>query len=103
MQYNKNMCEKDKMKLVEIQPKDGKKFLKWAKVIGCVWSNGDEINPKEGVGFTHFYIDEERKLYIVPISAWVSKQPKFKNVKKYVFNYREENGIQIFKLIEYNA
>ena len=42
-------------------------------------------------------------LGIVPISAWVSKQPEFKNVKKYVFNYREENGIQIFKLIEDNA
>ena len=95
MQYYKNLCGKDKMVWLEVKPKDRKKFLKWAKFLGCVWGNGKEINPKEIVEFNHFSISDDGKLHIVPVSAWASKQPDFKNVRRCVCNFIDEQTSQI--------
>ena len=95
MQNYKNLCGNDQMVWLEIQPKDEKKFLKWAKSLGCVWSNGDEINPKKSVEFIHFSISSDGKLSIVPTFAWVSKQPSFKTVRRCVCKFIPESNTQI--------
>ena len=61
------------------------KSAEWAKELGCVWVNGEEIDPNKGAEFFHLSISSDGKLSNVPISAWVSKQPEFKNIKRYVF------------------
>ena len=47
--------------------KEGRKFLQWAKDIGCVWLNGEEINPRN-----------------VAMFAWLA--PQYANVKKVKFS-----------------
>ena len=84
MQKLKHVCGDKGCVWFEIEPKDSKEFLKWAKDLGCVWVNGEEIDPCEGVGFFHFSISSDGKLGIVPIFAWVSKDSKFKDIKRYV-------------------
>ena len=91
MQNYKNLCGNDQMVWLEIQPKDEKKFLKWAKSLGCVWSNGDEINPKKSVEFIHFSISSDGNLSIVPTFAWVSN----KNVRRCVCKFIQESYAQI--------
>ena len=86
MQNYKEVCCGYKEVWFEIQLGERKKFLKWAKSLGCVWLDGTEIDPFEEIKFTHFSVDIDGKLGIVPISAWVSKQPEFKNVKRCFFN-----------------
>ena len=85
MQNFKDVCGNKKSVWFEIKPTEGKKFLKWAKDLGCVWVNGEEIEPDKEVEFFHFSIDCNGKLANVPISAWVSKQLAFKNIERYVF------------------
>ena len=86
MQNFKDVCGNKKSVWFEIKPTEGKKFLKWAKDLGCVWVNDEEIEPSKGAEFFHFSIDRDGKLANVPISAWVSKQLEFKNVDRYVFS-----------------
>ena len=95
MQNYKNLCGNDTMAWFEIQPKDEKKFLGWAKSLGCVWLNGDEINPKKRVGFIHFSICDDGTLGIVPIFAWVSKRPKVNNIRRYVCKFTQEAHVQL--------
>ncbi len=85
MQNFKDVCGNKKSVWFEIKPSESKKFLKWAKDLGCVWINGEEIEPSKGAEFFHFSIDSNGKLANVPISAWVSKQPEFKNIERYIF------------------
>ena len=58
----------------EIEPKERKEFLQWAKDLGCIWANNDEINPDKEVAFFHFAISGEGKLGVVPIFAWVANK-----------------------------
>ena len=67
----------------EIEPSKQKRFLQWAKDLGCVWLNGKEINPCEKVEFFHFSIDKNGILGIVPAFAWANKNPKLKSIKRY--------------------
>ena len=85
MQNFKEVCGNNKEVWFEIELNEGKKFLKWAKDLGCVWANGEEIEPNKGSEFFHLSISNDGKLAYVPISAWVSKGPEFKNIKRYVF------------------
>ena len=85
MQKFKEVCGNNKEVWFEIELNEGKKFLKWAKELGCVWANGEEINLNKGAEFFHLSISSDGKLSYVPIFAWVSKQPEFKNIKRYVF------------------
>ena len=84
MQNFKEVCGSNNSVCFEVKPKEGKKFLKWVKDLGCVWENGEEIEPNKGVEFFHLSISNAGLSY-VPISAWVSKQPEFKDIKRYVF------------------
>ena len=84
MQNYKDVCG-GKEVWFEIKPRQGKRFLKWAKSLGCVWINGDEIEPNKGADFFHFSIDSNGKLAYVPIFAWVSKKPEFREIQRFVF------------------
>ena len=85
MQNYKDVCGNCEEVWFEIEPSERKKFFKWAKGLGCVWLDGTEINPFEEVKFTHFSVEIDGKLGIVPMSLWVSKQPEFKNIRRYKF------------------
>ncbi len=79
----KEVCGSESNVWFEIDPKKGKQFLKWAKSIGCVWLNGEEIKPRKGASFFHFSVHSDGKLANVPMFAWVAKQ--FADVTKYYF------------------
>ncbi len=85
MQSYKEVCGKEECVWFEIKPKEGKKFLKWAKSLGCVWTNGEKINPRKGAKFFHLSIHADGTLANVPMFAWVVKHPKFENIKRYMF------------------
>ncbi len=82
MQNYQEACGTESRVWFEIRPKEGKEFLKWAKSLGCVWLNGEEINPSKGVNFFHFSIHSDGKLANVAMFAWVAKQ--FEDVPKYI-------------------
>ncbi len=69
--------------ILDDQKKEGRKFLKWAKELGCVWLNGEEINPKKGVNFFHISMHSDGKLANVSMFAWIA--PRFKDVKRVRF------------------
>ena len=79
MQNVKELCGKDKCVWFEVKPKDGSKFLRWAKDLGCKWANGREIDENEQVNFFHFCISCDNKLSYVPIFSWVKDKHKFKH------------------------
>ncbi|MBQ3234782.1 MAG: hypothetical protein IJA97_01315 [Clostridia bacterium] len=85
MQNFKDVCGQESVVWFEVQPSDCEKFLKWAKDLGCVWLSGTKINFREPIKFTHFSINNEGKLGIIPISTWASKQTEFQNIKRYEF------------------
>ncbi len=82
----KDVCGKEPCVWFEISDlkKEGRKFLQWAKNIGCVWMNGDEIEPKKGADFFHFSIHEDGKLANVAMFTWVARQ--YANVKRVKFS-----------------
>ncbi|MBR7186350.1 MAG: hypothetical protein IKD43_02545 [Clostridia bacterium] len=86
MQNYKEVCGDKECVWFEIEPSEGKKFLKWAKVLGCVWLSGEEINPEKGADFCHFSIHNDGKLANIAMSVWFAKHPKFENIDRYVFN-----------------
>ena len=85
MQNYKDVCGNKECVWFEIKPSEGKKFLKWAKDLGCVWLNGEEIEPEKGADFFHFSIHNDGKLANVAMFVWFAKHPKFENVKRYMF------------------
>ena len=87
MQNFKDVCGNYDEAWFEMEPAENKKFLEWAKNLGCVWSNGDEINPTEKTNCIYLAINSEGKLRTIPILQWSSKKPSSKNIKRYV--YRE--------------
>ncbi len=63
---------------------EGRKFLQWAKDLGCVWLNGEEINSRKGTDFFHLSIHADGKLSNVAMYAWVA--PQYANVKRVRFS-----------------
>lgn len=61
---------------------DKKRFLEWAKEQGCVWLNGNEIDP-EGECFYHMSVHRDKKIANVAMYVWFAEQ--FKSKPKYVF------------------
>ena len=86
MKSYKDVCGVDSCVWFEISPKEGKKFLKWAKELGCVWVNGEIIEPRKGTDFFHFSIHTDGTLANVAMFVWVAKHEKFANIKRYVFS-----------------
>ena len=82
MQNYKDVCGERESVWFEIDLGESEKFFKWAKDLGCVWLNGQEIMPTEKVEFFHYSISKYGKLAVVPMCAWVSKTLKF---DKYLF------------------
>lgn len=86
MQNYKEVCGNEQEIWFEIAKlSEGKKFLKWAKGLGCVWINGEEINEKEIITSFHYSISSKGILAKVPLFAWFSKTGQFDHVKRYTF------------------
>jgi hypothetical protein len=85
MQNYKEVCGKDECVWFEIQGDEGKNFLKWAKDLGYIWLNGEEIEPQKGADFFHFSIHSDGKLAYVSMMVWATKHEKFANIKRYMF------------------
>ena len=86
MQNYKEVCGNDKeiwFKLNKLS--EGKKFLKWAKSLGCVWINGDEIDVKEKTTSFHYSITSQGILAKIPLFAWCTKTGQFDYIKRYNF------------------
>ncbi len=64
--------------------KEGRLFLQWAKELGCVWINGEEIDQEKGTDFFTLSISSDGRLANVPAFAIVSKQ--FETIKRIDFN-----------------
>ena len=86
MENYKKVCGNKEKVWFEIQPNEGEQFLSWAKELGCVWTNGQEIIPKQGVAFLHLSIRSDGTLAYVDMITWFSKHSTTKNVEKYVFS-----------------
>lgn len=80
MKSYKDVCGVDSCVWFEISPKEGKKFLKWAKDLGCIWVNGEIIEPRKGADFFHFSIHSDGTLANVAMFVWVAKHEKFANI-----------------------
>ena len=86
MQNFKDVCGGKSSVWFEIKPSESKRFLKWAKDLGCVWVNGQKINPNKNAKFLHFSIDNKGNLANVPIFAWVCKKAEFKDIERRIFS-----------------
>ena len=69
----------------EIKSDERKKFLKWVKDLGCIWIDGEKIEPNKKVDFYHYSIDGEGRLGVIPIFAWI-KSHKTHSVDRYIFS-----------------
>ena len=86
----KDVCRNEKSVwfILADRKKEGGRFLQWAKELGCVWLNGEEIDPRKGTDFFTLCITEDGKLGNVPAMALASKQ--FRSVRRVRFaDYRK--------------
>lgn len=86
MKTLKEIIGRDKHVWFYVEEEDKKRFLKFAKVNGCVWINGAEINVKED-SCSHFMgITQNCKLGFIAVQCWlmkgkdVARKIKFKDV-----------------------
>lgn len=86
MQDYKEVCGNKECVWFEIEPSEGVEFLKWAKKSGCVWLDGEEIQPEKGAEFFHFSTRNDGTVAYVAMFVWFAKHPKFENVDRYVFS-----------------
>ena len=100
MQNFKEVCGNNKSVWFEMELNEGKKFLKWAKDLGCVWANGEQIEPEKGVDFFHLSISNDGKLAYVLISAWVSRAGNDKDVKKTSFSLFKNHNLSFDKIVK---
>ena len=54
--------------------KEGKAFLQWARDLGCVWLNGEAIDPRGGTDFFHLAIHADSKLTNVGMFAFMARK-----------------------------
>ncbi len=82
----KDVCAGEEVVWFTLSDKEneGRLFLQWAKELGCVWINGEEIDPEKGTDFFTLSINSDGRLANVPAFAIVSKQ--FETVKRVDFN-----------------
>lgn len=82
----KDVCGKEKSVWFTLSDmeNEGRLFLQWAKELGCVWMNGEEIDPSKGTDFFTLSIHSDGTLANVPAMARVAK--KFKRVKRVCFS-----------------
>ena len=85
MQNYKAVCGNEEEVWFETQPNEGKKFLQWAKNLGCVWLSKREIDPDEPITTLHYSIRQNGILTKIPLFAWFAKNGQFDNVKRYMF------------------
>lgn len=57
----------------ELEEKDFKTFLRFAKCNGCTWLNGDEIDVDNNHISHHMSIQKTKLLAFVPVWAWFAK------------------------------
>ncbi len=90
MQSYKDVCGSEKMVWFDVRPQECKKFLKWAKSLGCAWMSGKEIKLEHKERFFHACMYNDGKICFVPLFAWFSNQAV--DVPKYSFR-EYKNGI----------
>ena len=83
MQNYKELCGEKESVWFEIKPSESEKFFKWAKDLGCIWLNGEKIEPTKNAEFFHYSISKYGRLAIVPACAWANNTLKF---DKFVFS-----------------
>ena len=83
MTYKDVCTEKEIWFRLSDKKKEGKIFLQWAKELGCVWTNGEEIDPQKGTDFFTLSINCDGKLANVPAMALAAQQ--FKTIKRVNF------------------
>ncbi len=50
---------------VGTRARDRVAFFKWAKVLGCVWFNGEQIKPTKGIGSPYLSMHSDGKIAFV--------------------------------------
>ncbi|MBR3885458.1 MAG: hypothetical protein IKJ33_03230 [Clostridia bacterium] len=79
----RKILEKEKMIWFEVERKNAKKFLIFAKKLNFKWINGNIINPDKDETFFHLSLDSNGFLSNVAMFAWLS--PTSKHIKRFKF------------------
>ena len=85
MQNYKDVCGSKKEVWFQLQENECESFLQWAKDLGCIWLNGQEIHPKEELTSFHYAISVNGLLGRIPLFAWCSKSGQFDHIPRYMF------------------
>lgn len=72
----KDVCGNEQMVwfTVKDMKREGRAFLQWAKDLGCVWMNGEEIDPSKGTDFFTLAIHADGKLYNVSVYSYMERK-----------------------------
>ena len=84
---NKNyqqVCGGEKSIWFLVEFSDGKRFLQWAKDLGCVWIGGKKINPNKKTQFLTIAMNSDGTIANVPAFCHCVKE--LKNVKRVNFS-----------------
>lgn len=80
----------------QLRENECEKFLQWAKILGCVWCNGKEIQPHTELTSFHYTISTTGKLARIPLFAWFSKTGQFDRIKRYMFcEFIQDNPVAL--------
>ncbi|MBQ7224410.1 MAG: hypothetical protein IJX06_02515 [Clostridia bacterium] len=80
----KDVCGDDDRVWFSISDRDSKKFMKWAKGLGCKWVSGEEINPRKHRAGRHMSIRRDGGIAFVAYFVWFA--PQMREIKKYKFD-----------------
>ena len=83
MKRIEEILEKEKMIWIEVERKNAKEFLNFAKLNNFKWLNGKIINPDTNKPFFHLSLDINKTLANVAMFAWLS--PSSNKIKKLTF------------------
>ena len=79
---------KENLGLFTTNEKEIKKFLEWAKSLGCVWLDKSEIIPeKDCKEFMSFFysLSSNGTIGRIPCFTWCSKSGQFDHIPRYMF------------------
>jgi hypothetical protein len=84
MKRLEKILEKEKMIWIEVERKNTKEFLSFAKLNNFKWLNGKIINTDKDKPFFHLSLSSDKTLANVAMFAWLS--PSSTNIKKISFD-----------------
>lgn len=77
---------------VKDMKREGKEFLQWAKDLGCVWMNGEEIDPSKGTDFFTLAINADGTLANVSVYARMARKQSKHPAKIVSFSEYKRRG-----------